>query len=398
MSDKRGFLSGFVAAVLALVVMASLTLSAQAATLYITEYANAISQIGTTSPQILPAPPLRTQTVAISGGSTSSIAFGTGTKAVTLTCDIGCSIVIGTGTVAATTTSTLQQQQQTVTYGVVPGNVVAVIANTAGDLPGGGAGTTENVNLAQVAGTTTAVGNGTTNAGTQRVTISSDSTGTVIATQATAANLNAQVVGNAASGAADSGNPVKVGCAYTNNYTTLTNGQRGNCRMTTMGDLGSALVASGSSAQDANANGSGGLLFNGGQANISVAPVFLQVWPQDFNGSTWDREFTCPSTAAISVTAGNTTQLVALSGTTVIRVCSFVTSISLTGSAAFVYGTGANCGTGQTAITGAMNILTGSNINMSSGNGSLFRALAANALCLTAATGNVTGFVTYAQY
>lgn len=48
-------------------------------------------------------------------------------------------------------------------------------------------GTTPDVNVLQVGGNNTAVGNGTTNTGTQRVTISSDSTGVVSATQGTAA-------------------------------------------------------------------------------------------------------------------------------------------------------------------------------------------------------------------
>ncbi|MCK9361859.1 hypothetical protein M0Q28_06595, partial [Patescibacteria group bacterium] len=102
--------------------------------------------------------------------------------------------------------------------------------------------------------------------------------------------------------------------------------------------------------------------------------------------------------AVINVTAGATTQLVALSGSTVIRVCSYNVTASLAGTFTFVYGTGANCGTGTTALTGAMAIATAGSNGMSGMIGSLFRGAAANALCLTAATGNMTGFVTYAQY
>lgn len=49
--------------------------------------------------------------------------------------------------------------------------------------------------------------------------------------QATAANLNAQVVGNAAAGTADSGNPVKIGGIFNSVLPTLTNGQRGNLQL-----------------------------------------------------------------------------------------------------------------------------------------------------------------------
>lgn len=54
-------------------------------------------------------------------------------------------------------------------------------------------------------------------------------TNKVSATQATASNLNAQVVGNVASGSTDSGNPVKIGgLAKTANPTAVTDGQRVN--------------------------------------------------------------------------------------------------------------------------------------------------------------------------
>src|SRR5690242_1981302 len=53
--------------------------------------------------------------------------------------------------------------------------------------------------------------------------------------QATASNLNAQVVGNVASAASDSGNPVKVGGVYNSTLPTLTDGQRGNIQLTSRG-------------------------------------------------------------------------------------------------------------------------------------------------------------------
>lgn len=61
--------------------------------------------------------------------------------------------------------------------------------------------------------------------------------GTVTVSQATASSLNAQVVGNAASGASDSGNPVKVGGKYNASPITLSDGQRGDLQLTTNGWL-----------------------------------------------------------------------------------------------------------------------------------------------------------------
>lgn len=109
-------------------------------------------------------------------------------------------------------------------------------------------------------------------------------------------------------------------------------------------------------------------------------------------------EFQCTLSATVSVTAGNTTQLVALSANRTIRVCAFAITESLAGTAKFVYGTGANCVTSPADITAAMALATNGSIALTAGNGSLFRTAASNALCLTAATGNITGFVNYAIY
>src|SRR5207244_4135809 len=59
--------------------------------------------------------------------------------------------------------------------------------------------------------------------------------GDVFVRQATAANLNAQVVGSVASGATDSGNPVKVGGTFNTTQPTVTNGQRVDAQMTARG-------------------------------------------------------------------------------------------------------------------------------------------------------------------
>ena len=83
------------------------------------------------------------------------------------------------------------------------------------------------VNVAQMNGVATTMGNGVSGTGVQRVTIASDSTGTVAVTQATASNLNAQVVGAVAHDSADAGNPIKIGChARTTNRTAVADADR----------------------------------------------------------------------------------------------------------------------------------------------------------------------------
>lgn len=227
--------------------------------------------------------------------------------------------------------------------------------------------------------------------------IQCDANGRLLLVSTPAAGSTQQVVGNVASGVADSGNPVKVGGVYNSTLPTFTTGQRSDIQTDARGAIRAQLVGATIAGVDAIANSaliSGGN--SGNQAVNSQLPFIVAGFK--FNGSTWDRDFTCSNTAVINVTAAATTELVALTAAQTIRVCSFVITESLAGTAQFVYGTGTNCGTGTTNITGAMAMATSGVLAISTGNGSVFRTASANALCLAAVTGNITGFVTYAKY
>lgn len=111
--------------------------------------------------------------------------------------------------------------------------------------------------------------------------------------------------------------------------------------------------------------------------------------------------------APIAISTATTTQLVALSGTTLIYVCSYqaVAGAGTNPSLQFVYGTGSSCGTGTTSLTGAM--ATGVTVSAtapgpileSSGGNTLFKTIAGNALCVTTGgtTPNFQGWVSYVQ-
>lgn len=201
------------------------------------------------------------------------------------------------------------------------------------------------------------------------------------------------VGGGVADAATDSGNPNKVGGVYESAPPTYTAGQRSTLHTGTKGSLRMELYAP-DSTQSVNV----GTTAAGGVTS-PTSTLATRDFPFIYNGATWDQTFTCPSSVAIAVTAGNTTQLVALVSAKTIRVCSFVITESLAGTLAFVYGTGSNCATGQAALTGTMNMTTGGDIALSApSGGSLFSTASANALCLTATTGNINGFVTYAQF
>lgn len=100
-------------------------------------------------------------------------------------------------------------------------------ANTIGTVNIGTFPDNEPINVAQMNGVAVTMGNGVAGTGVQRVTIASDSTGTLAVTQATASSLNAQVVGSVAHDGVDAGNPVKIGChARTTNRTAVADADR----------------------------------------------------------------------------------------------------------------------------------------------------------------------------
>lgn len=169
MVNKRSFVQGLLIAGLALATLVGGVLapqSALAATLYITEFANGMSQVGSTSPQVLPTPPVATQAISISGSSALSAAFNAGTHAVQLQCDTGCSIAFGASP-TATTSTTLLSANQAQNFVVIPGQKVAVITNASG-----GTGGTA-VNLVDVGGAAITLGQ-TTMAASLPVTLASN--------------------------------------------------------------------------------------------------------------------------------------------------------------------------------------------------------------------------------
>ena len=92
-----------------------------------------------------------------------------------------------------------------------------------------------------------------------------------------------QVEGTVASGATDSGNPVKVGCAYTSSQPTLTNGQRGNLTCDTRSKLLVVLTArDGNSAPAIGGYGDGEPASSLGLVTYSQGMLY--------NGTTIDRE------------------------------------------------------------------------------------------------------------
>jgi len=150
-------------------------------------------------------------------------------------------------------------------YSIAAGNVAepVFLVDPATGLPYGGGGSPMVVTGSGTAGTA--------------------ATG-VLTVQGIASMTPVVVGGNVASGATDSGNPVKIGGVYNSATPTLTAGQRGDMQLWSDGCLRSRIFASASTSSDATSNTTTAyqLAFNGS----SLLPVVGQY---GFNGTTWDR-------------------------------------------------------------------------------------------------------------
>lgn len=105
------------------------------------------------------------------------------------------------------------------------------------------------------------------------------------------------------------------------------------------------------------------------------------------------------SSAAINVSTATTTQIVALASSKKIYVSSFDVIAGGTGNITFVYGTGSNCGTGTTSLTGPYNLTAQAGIAKGNGLGAVLVVPASNALCVTtSAAVQMSGSVSYTQF
>lgn len=146
----------------------------------------------------------------------------------------------------------------TLTFKVLVGSQTG---DGTGLIPSGGGGTLDNINLAQVGGTSVVTGG---------------------------VNGLLGVGGNVASGAADSGNPVKVGGVFNTTLPTVTTGQRVDLQATARGELQALVKYTPSTGADGVTNNSilSGVI-SGFQSGGGLNPIASVGWL--YNGTTWDR-------------------------------------------------------------------------------------------------------------
>ena len=188
------------------------------------------------------------------------------------------------------------------------------------------------------------------------------------------------VVGPAAEGAAAAGAPVRVA------------GWDGSLIRTLKTSVNGGLEpAAGSTA------------INDGTTNAPFVPISdtnqalnYVNYPKQFNGADWDREFVCSNSARVTLSNATRTQLIALSGTTVIRVCHIHMSTTAAEDFTISYGTGSACGTGTATLD---KLLSVQGFAFDYQPTAALRAPAANALCVTqSGTQSAEVTVIYAQF
>lgn len=105
------------------------------------------------------------------------------------------------------------------------------------------------------------------------------------------------------------------------------------------------------------------------------------------------------ASVAISQASAATVQIVALASGQKIYVTSFNVMSAGTGNFSLVYGTGTNCGTGTTALTGAYPLIAQSGISTGNGLGTILFVPSGNALCVTSSAAvQMSGSLSYVQF
>jgi hypothetical protein len=206
-------------------------------------------------------------------------------------------------------------------------------------------------------------------------------------------------------------NSMLAGGVYNSTPLTLTDTQQSSLQLNASGNLrvdnvsvaGTTMLtgngATGSGSQRVTiANDSSAIAVKGEGATGSAAPSGAQQMGVR-SGANMVAATQANASVAISGNSAATAQLVALSASAVIHVTSFDFMAAGTANVTLVYGTGTNCGTGTTSLTGAYPLTAQAGISKGSGQGPVLVVPAGNALCWTNSAGvQVSGSLSYTQF
>lgn len=107
----------------------------------------------------------------------------------------------------------------------------------------------------------------------------------------------------------------------------------------------------------------------------------------------------CDSSAFLNMSTATTTEIVALTASQSIRVCSYRVMAGGTTNVKFVRGTGSNCGTGQADVSATWPLTTQTGLAPSGGISPIYVVTSANALCVTSSAAVTLAVeVSYTKY
>jgi hypothetical protein len=122
---------------------------------------------------------------------------------------------------------------------------------------------------------------------------------------------------------------------------------------------------------------------------------FNRTLPYSFNGSTWDRNFVCTQSAPITLSGSGNTQVIGLSGSTIVRICHVSLATGTPENIKITQGTGSNCGSSTADVTGFYQNVTSIALDF----GGSVRNSAGFAICINQSAAQTTGgVISYAQY
>lgn len=135
---------------------------------------------------------------------------------------------------------------------------------------------------------------------------------------------------------------------------------------------------------------------------ISTPAVFAQTMNRPChtsNGTNCIPEFGAALSIKIDSAAATTTELIALTAGQRIYITSWDVMAAGTTNVKLVYGTGTNCGTGTTDLTGAYPLIAQAGISKGSGLGAILFPLVSNAVCISNSGAiQISGSLSYVKY
>lgn len=202
------------------------------------------------------------------------------------------------------------------------------------------------------------------------------------------------VVGNVASGATDSGNPIKSGGKYNSSPITLTDGQRGDTQLDVNGYANANVKVS---ALPTGASTSANQTT--WQSATGAAPpansVYIGANASGATGGLLAGLIQCDSSVAYDASTNGSTELKALTSGRTIYVCGYTILAAGTVNVKLIYGTGTACATGSVNMTAAYQLTA--QVGLVDG-AAFYRGLktaSANALCINTSAGVAVQAIVY---